>query len=33
VIFMAGGTRVAPLPNLGALTVEQADALVAALRS
>lgn len=33
VIFMAGGTRVAPLPNLGTLTVEQADALVATLRS
>jgi hypothetical protein len=32
-IFMAAGTHVAPLPSLGALTVEQADALVAALRS
>ena len=32
VIFLTGGTRVAPMPNLGALTVEQADALVATLR-
>jgi hypothetical protein len=33
VIFLAGGTRVAPMPNLGTITVEQADALVATLRS
>jgi hypothetical protein len=33
VIFLAGGTRVVPMPNLGTITVEQADALVATLRS
>jgi hypothetical protein len=32
VIFLVEGTRVAPMPNLGTLTVEQADALVATLR-
>jgi hypothetical protein len=33
VIFLAGGSRVLPMPNLaGALTVEQSDALVAQLR-
>jgi hypothetical protein len=32
VIFLAGGARVAPLPNLATLTVPQADALVAQLR-
>ena len=33
VIFLAGGSRVLPMPNLGGnLTVEQADALVAQLR-
>jgi hypothetical protein len=31
VIFLAGGTRVLPMPNIGALTTEQADALVAQL--
>jgi hypothetical protein len=33
VVFLAGGTRVAPMPNLGTLTVEQADAVVATLRN
>lgn len=33
VIFLAGGTRVLPFPNLATLTVEQADAMVATLRS
>jgi hypothetical protein len=33
VIFLAGGSRVAPMPNLGTLTVEQADALVATLQN
>jgi len=33
VIFLAGGRRVLPLPDLSAITVEQADALVATLRS
>ena len=33
VIFLAGGQRVLPMPNLSTLTVEQADALVANLRS
>jgi hypothetical protein len=34
VVFLAGGSRVAPMPNLGGqLTVEQADALVAGLRN
>jgi hypothetical protein len=34
VIFLAGGSRVLPMPNLGrTLTVEQADALVAQLRN
>ena len=34
VIFLAGGNRVLPMPNLGqTLTVEQADALVAQLRN
>jgi hypothetical protein len=32
VAFLAGGSRVVPLPNLGAVTVEQADQLVASLR-
>lgn len=33
VIFLAGGTRTLPMPDLGpSLTVEQADALVANLR-
>jgi hypothetical protein len=32
VVFLAGGSRVAPLPNLGGVTVEQADQLVASLR-
>jgi len=32
VIFLAGGTRVLPMPNLGTLTAQQADALVAQLR-
>ena len=31
VIFLAGGNRVLPMPNLNALTVAQADALVAQL--
>jgi hypothetical protein len=33
VIFLAGGQRTLPMPNLATLTVEQADELVAALRS
>jgi hypothetical protein len=34
VIFLAGGSRVLPMPKLdGSLTVERADALVAQLRS
>ena len=32
VIFLAGGSRVLPMPNLAAITVEQSDALVAQLR-
>ena len=31
VIFLAGGSRVLPMPNLATLTTEQADALVAQL--
>lgn len=33
VIFLAGSARVLPFPNLMTLTVEQADAMVATLRS
>jgi hypothetical protein len=34
VVFLAGGSRVQPMPNLaGPLTIEQADALVATLRN
>ncbi len=34
VVFLEGGSRVQPMPNLaGPLTVEQADALVAKLRN
>jgi len=33
VIFLAGGSRTLPMPNLAKLTVEQADELVATLRS
>ena len=33
VVFLAGGSRVQPMPNLaGPFTVEQSDALVASLR-
>jgi hypothetical protein len=32
VVFLAGGTRTQPLPNLNTITVEQSDALVASLR-
>lgn len=32
VVFLAGGSRVAPMPNLGTVTVQQADELVASLR-
>jgi hypothetical protein len=32
VIFLAGGSRVLPIPNLTALTLQQSDALVAQLR-
>jgi hypothetical protein len=32
-VFLAGGSRTAPMPNLATVTVEQADALVANLRS
>jgi hypothetical protein len=31
-VFLAGGSRVVPMPNLSTLTVEQADAMVAQLR-
>ena len=31
VIFLAGGSRVLPMPDLNAITVAQADALVAQL--
>jgi hypothetical protein len=33
VVFLAGGSRVQPMPNLAGLTVEQADALVDKLRN
>jgi hypothetical protein len=33
VTFLAGGSRVLPMPNLQTITVEQADALVAQLRN
>lgn len=33
VIFLAGGQRVLPMPNLSALTMQQADGLVATLRN
>ncbi len=33
VIFLAGGSRALPLPDLSALTMQQADDLVATLRS
>ena len=32
VIFLAGGSRVLPMPNLSTITVEQADGLVAQLQ-
>jgi hypothetical protein len=32
VVFLAGGSRVMPMPNLATVTVEQADVLVARLR-
>jgi len=32
VIFLAGGSRVLPMPNIATLTTEQADGLVAQLR-
>jgi hypothetical protein len=32
VIFLAGGSRVLPMPNIATVTVEQSDALVASLR-
>jgi hypothetical protein len=32
IVFLAGGSRALPIPNLGALTMQQADALVAQLR-
>jgi hypothetical protein len=31
-VFLAGGSRVLPMPNLGTLTLQQADAMVAQLR-
>jgi hypothetical protein len=31
-VFLAGGSRVLPMPNLGTLTLPQADAMVAQLR-
>jgi hypothetical protein len=33
VIFLAGGQRALPMPNVATLTVEQSDALVAQLRN
>jgi hypothetical protein len=33
VVFLAGGSRVLPMPNLSTVTVDQADALVAQLRN
>jgi hypothetical protein len=33
VIFLAGGNRVLPFPDLASLTLDQADAMVATLRS
>lgn len=33
VVFLAGGNRVLPFPNLMTLTIDQADAMVATLRS
>jgi hypothetical protein len=32
IVFLAGGSRALPIPNLGTLTMQQADALVAQLR-
>jgi len=32
VVFLAGGSRVLPIPNLGTLTTQQADVIVAQLR-
>ena len=32
VIFLTGGSRTLPMPNLNTVTVEQADAMVARLR-
>jgi len=32
VVFLEGGSRVLPMPNLASVTLEQADALVARLR-
>jgi hypothetical protein len=32
VVFLAGGSRALPIPNIGTLTMQQADALVAQLR-
>jgi len=32
VVFLAGGSRVMPMPNLANVTLEQADVLVARLR-
>ena len=32
VVFLAGGSRIQPMPNLSTITVEQSDALVTALR-
>jgi hypothetical protein len=33
VVFLSGGTRTQPLPNLGTITLQQADILVAQLRA
>jgi hypothetical protein len=33
VIFLAGGQRVLPMPNLSALTMQQADSMAATLRN
>ena len=33
VIFLTGGNRTQPMPNLMAITVDQADAIVAQLRN
>jgi hypothetical protein len=33
VVFLAGGSRILPMPNITTITLEQSDALVAQLRN